>query len=297
MHILVTGAQGQLGRACLDALAAAGHHTIGVDRPEGDLTEAGVAARLLELHQPDRVLHTAAFTAVDQAESRREEALAVNATATERLARACSEHGCALTAVSTDYVFAGTDPAGYAEDAPLDPVNWYGTTKARGEAAVRAHAGAWQIVRTSWLFGHGPSNFVRTIWSRLEQGQTLRVVDDQRGCPTYAPDLAALLVELAVRDVPGIVHGTNTGVCTWFEFAREIARLSGADPARITPCTTADYPTPARRPACSVLRDTRLADLGIAPRPHWRDALARYLDWLTTHEDPLPPAGKERGSS
>lgn len=278
MRILVTGARGQLGRACLDAFTAAGHHAVGIDLGEGDLTVGGVAASLLAANAPDRVVHTAAFTAVDLAESRRDEALAANAEATGLLAAACRDRGCALTYVSTDYVFDGEDPDGYAEDAALAPINWYGETKARGEAAVRAQdPPGWQIVRTSWLFGHGPANFVLTIRGRLREGRVLDVVDDQRGCPTYAVDLAGLLVELAACGAPGIFHGTNGGVCTWFEFARQIARLDGHPEASVRPCATGQYRTVARRPACSVLRDTRLAGLGIAPRPTWQDALARYL--------------------
>lgn len=293
MRVLVTGANGQLGRACCEALAAAGGRAIGVDLPDGDLAVPGAAERLLRRHAPARVIHTAAYTAVDRAETEREAALAVNGTATALLVAACAEHRCALTYVSTDYVFGGDDPDGYAEDAPPAPINWYGQTKARGEAAVRAGAGPWQIVRTSWLFGHGQTNFVRAVLGRLERGEELTVVDDQRGCPTYAPDLAVLLGELAAAGVEGIVHGTNTGACTWFEFAREIARLTGHDPARVRPCATADWPTAARRPACSVLRDTRLAALGIAPRPTWRDALARYLAWLG--QSRAPGAGAQTG--
>jgi dTDP-4-dehydrorhamnose reductase len=292
MRILVTGSRGQLGLACLDACQAAGLTAVGVDLPDGDLTRPETSPRLLAEYRPDRVIHTAAYTAVDRAESERDQALAANAAATAHLAAACAEHGSALTYVSTDYVFAGDDPVGYAEDAPLAPVNWYGETKARGEAAVQAQAASgqlsrplsWQIVRTSWLFGHGPANFVRTIRRRLQEGASLRVVSDQRGCPTYAPDLAVLLVELALIDAEGIFHGTNTGVCTWYEFAREIARLEAHPPARIAPCTTADYPTAARRPACSILCDTRLTALGVTPRPTWQDALARYLIWLAADQ-------------
>jgi len=285
MRILITGADGQLGRACCAAFGAAGHATVGVDLPHGDLATEGVAAGLVTAHRPDRVIHCAAYTAVDRAETERERALAGNATATANLAAACAQHGVALTAISTDYVLAGTDPRGYAEDAPREPVNWYGETKARAEAAVEQLGGAWQVVRTSWLFGHGPQNFVRAIRRLLAERPQLAVVADQRGCPTYAPDLADLLVGLAPLAASGIFHGTNAGACTWFEFAQEIARLSGADPARISPCTTADYPTAARRPACSILRDERTAALGLPPRPSWRDALARYVAWLDAAEE------------
>lgn len=284
MRILVTGARGQLGLACLEALPAAGHEVIGVDLPDGDLTESKTAERLLDQHAPDRVIHAAAYTAVDRAETDRDAAIKANGAATALMVDACRKRGCALTYLSTDYVFSGDCSEGYREDAPLDPVNWYGRTKALGEGFVAGLAGdcPWQIVRTSWLFGHGPRNFVRAILGRLERGGDLQVADDQRGCPTYAPDLALLLEGLAASGALGIFHGTNRGATTWYDFAREIARLSGHDPARVHPCTTAEYPTPARRPACSVLLDTRLKALELPPLPPWCDALAHYLVWLET---------------
>ncbi len=285
MRTLVTGSRGQLGQSCLQVFAAAGHSTEGVDLHDGDLAAPDTASRLLAQARPDRVIHCAAYTAVDRAETERDAAEAGNATATERLCLACEEQDVALTHLSTDYVFAGTADAGYAEDEPRDPINWYGATKARAEEAVERLPVPWQIVRTSWLFGHGPANFVRTIRRLLGERETLTVVDDQRGCPTYAPDLAALLLRLIEGGVTGVVHGTNVGHCTWYEFAREIARLGGADPDRIVPCATASFPTPARRPACSILRDTRLAELGVAPAPDWRDALARYVAWLDENEE------------
>jgi dTDP-4-dehydrorhamnose reductase len=289
MRILVTGSRGQLGRACLEVFAAAGHDTGGVDLPESDLSRDGVAAGLLAGSAWDRVVHCAAYTAVDRAETERAAAEAGNATATERVAAACQARGVALTHLSTDYVFAGDDPAGYREDAPRDPANHYGRTKARAEEAVERLTVPWQIVRTSWLFGHGPANFVRTIRRLLGERETLRVVDDQRGSPTYAPDLAALLLHLVERGAEGVFHGTNAGHTTWFGFAREIARLGGEDPGRISPCATSEFPTPARRPACSILLDTRLAELGVPRAPDWRDALARYLRWLEQNEERTRP--------
>jgi dTDP-4-dehydrorhamnose reductase len=288
MRILVTGARGQLGQACCDAFTAAGYGVRGVDLADGDLARADEAAAVVRASRPERVVHCAAYTAVDRAETEREAALVGNATATANLVRACEEAGCALTMVGTDYVFAGDDPGGYAEDAPRAPVNWYGETKARAETAVEAAAVPWQIVRTSWLFGHGPHNFVRTIRRLLRERPELRVVDDQRGCPTYAPDLAALLVQLAEAGADGVFHGTNAGPCTWYEFACAIARLGGSDPARIRPCRTEEFPTPAPRPACSILHDTRTAALGIPPRPPWQDALARYVAWLDANEEQTP---------
>jgi len=279
VKILVTGARGQLGRA-VTARCAQAWPTVGVDLPDGDLAEPAVAERLLAEHRPDRVIHCAAYTQVDSAESEPDLAMRVNADATANVARACATWHAGLTYVSTDYVFAGTATDGYAESDPRAPVNRYGETKAAGEEAVENLAPSWQIVRTSWLFGDGPTNFVLTIRRLLAERESFSVIDDQHGSPTYTVDLAELLAWLAGNDATGHFHGTNRGVCTWFAFAREIARGSGADPERIRPCTTADYPTPARRPAVSILRDTRLAELGAPPRPAWADAVRRYVEFL-----------------
>jgi dTDP-4-dehydrorhamnose reductase len=284
MRILVTGAHGQLGRSLLTVLPETGHEAAGVDLPDGDLADAGIADAMLARLAPDQVIHAAAYTAVDQAETDRREAERGNAVATERLAAACEAAGCPLTLISTDYVFAGDRVDGYAEDADRAPVSWYGQTKARAEEAVEAMTVPWRIVRTSWLFGHGPQNFVQTMRRLLATRDTLRVVDDQRGAPTYAVDLARLLGELAGREAWGIFHGTNRGLTTWCGFAREIARISGHDPARIEACSTDEYPTAARRPLNAVLLETRLAAVGVAPMPTWQDALGRYLNWLDRNE-------------
>lgn len=281
MKILVTGAQGMLGRAVVRRLGA-DHQVRGVDLADGDLSREQVADDLLERHAPDWVIHCAAWTDVDGAESHRQEALAANGRATTLLALACDRCGCGLSYISTDYVFDGEGPdLGYAEDHPRDPINHYGRTKADGEQSVERMTAPWQIVRISWLFGDGPVNFPRTIRRLLAERETLRVVDDQRGCPTYTEDVARVLAFLVSGRHRGIFHGTNAGVCTWYDMAREVARLVGTDPGRIHPCGSDEYPTAARRPRCSVLRSTRLEELGCPPRPPWQKALERYLAGLT----------------
>ena len=278
MKVLVTGAAGMLGRAVVAAFQS-DHTVIGVDLPEGDLTQPSEVMALFRVSRPDWVVHTAAFTDVDGAETQTARAWAVNVEATAHLCAACDQYEAGLTYLSTDYVFAGSAD-GYDEDSPRDPINYYGLTKARGEEAVELRTGPWQIVRTSWLFGPGPHNFVLTIRRLLDEQRKIRVVNDQVGCPTYAPDLAVVLLWLVGTGQSGYYHGTNAGSCTWFAFAREIARLGGADPTWIEPCTSHEYPTPARRPACSILRSRHLEALGCPPRPTWSRALKRYLRLL-----------------
>lgn len=284
MKVLVTGCAGMLGRTVMRRLSSR-LDLVGVDLPDADLSRPDDVARLLDAFAGDWVLHCAAWTDVDGAESRREEAFAANTTATRNLAAACEEHGTGLTFISTDYVFAGEgsggDPRqGYREDDRRDPLNYYGLTKARAEEAVEAMSVPWQIVRTSWLFGDGRVNFPKTIRRLLAEGRDLRVVQDQEGCPTGADDLADLLGWLVSSRARGIFHGTNAGRCTWFDVAREVARLVGADPQRITPCGSEEYPTAARRPRVSVLASHRLEEAGCSPRAPWQEALARYIQLL-----------------
>ncbi len=274
----MTGADGMLGRAVLSLFQGC-LAVVGVDLPDGDLTDRRAVDRIFARHRPDWCVHTAAFTDVDGAESNLDRARAVNGDATGHVAAACAGCGAGLTYLSTDYVFAGTAD-GYDEDAPREPINHYGSTKALGEEAVENSGLMWQIVRTSWLFGSGPKNFVLTIRRLLAERETISVVDDQRGCPTYALDLAAVLLFLVEKGSTGYFHGTNEGACSWYRFAGEIARQTGADPDRIEPCRTSAFPAPARRPACSVLRSHNLERLGCAPRPSWQDALGRYLRTL-----------------
>ncbi len=283
MKVLVTGSEGMLGRVVVTTLDLV-HDVTGVDLADGDLTRPTDVAALFAEHGPDWVVHTAAYTDVDGAEQDAARASAVNGGATAGLAAACDACGAGLTYVSTDYVFDGDAPEGYMEGALRNPLSVYGRTKAEGEAAVEAMSAPWQIVRTSWLFGTGPRNFVLTIRRLLGERQSLNVVDDQTGSPTYAPDLARVLAHLLIERPTGVFHATNTGVCTWFDFAREIARLSDADPERIGPCGSIAYPTPAKRPACSILRSHNLEAAGCPERPSWQDALVRYIAQLNTND-------------
>jgi dTDP-4-dehydrorhamnose reductase len=284
MKVLVTGARGMLGTTLMrvmDEDREKPWQVVGVDLPDGDLTSEGTAASLLQEHRPEWVVHCAAWTRVDDAETHEAEALAINGRATALLAAACDEAGCGLTYLSTDYVFDGEGPAeGYTEEYPRSPLNAYGRTKAAGEEAVEAMVSPWQIIRISWLFGDGPVNFPRTIRRLLGERETLKVVNDQHGCPTYAEDLCRVLTFLVSGRHRGIFHATNSGSCTWYDVACEVARLVGTDPGRIHACPSSEYPTLAKRPRISVLRSRALEEAGCAPRPAWQDGLARYIALL-----------------
>jgi len=278
LKILVTGASGMLG-SCVVERFQADHAVTGVDLPDGDLSIKSEAAAIFSKVKPQWVIHCAAWTNVDGAESSREEAMAANGTATANVAALCEKYESGLTAISTDYVFDGRGQ-GFVEDNPIDPINYYGVTKAAAEKSIQDLTTPWQIVRTSWLFGHGKVNFVKTIGRLLGERDTLRVVNDQTGCPTYTEDLADILVFLVAEKAQGVFHGTNTGSCSWYEFAQEIARLMDSDPGRIFPCTSSEFPTPAKRPACSILLSTALEQLGCPERPSWQNAVARYVEFL-----------------
>ncbi len=278
MKILVTGCDGMLGRTVMRRLAA-GHTLTGVDMADGDLTDPRTVKDIVAEVAPAWVVHCAAWTDVDGADSAPDEAMAANAGATEILARECGLIGAGLCYISTDYVFDGQGD-GFDEQDLRRPVNHYGLTKARGEEFVAAMSGPWQILRTSWLFGDGRVNFIKTIRGLLDTKDRLRVVDDQRGCPTYAEDLSDVIGFLVSGRHRGIFHGTNAGSTTWFGLAREVATGCGADPERIEPCPSSEYPTAAVRPACSILRSGNLEKVGCPARPSWRDAVVRYLRYL-----------------
>ncbi len=275
MRLFVTGSRGQLGRALERAAADRGHEYVGCDLPELDVTDAGAVRGAIAAARPHAIVNCAAFTAVDAAEGDEAAALAVNGTAVEGLVRIADEIGAVLVQISTDYVFDGSSCRPYREDDPTNPQSAYGRTKLAGErAALTARRNL--VVRTAWLFGEG-ANFVGAIRRQLEAGATtLRVVSDQRGCPTFAGDLAAALVRLLEAEASGLVHTVNAGDASWLEFAGEIVRQLGAD-AEVVPITTAEADRPAPRPAYSVLDASRFRGIAGADLPPWQDALARHL--------------------
>lgn len=270
---LVIGARGQLGVDLVAALP--GEDVVALDQAELDVTDVGAVAAALSELRPSVVLNVAGYTAVDAAETDREAAFAVNATAPGLLAAGCAQLGATLVHVSTDYVFAGDATTPYREDAPASPRSVYGRSKLDGERRVRAVLAKHYVVRTAWLYGAAGDNFVKTI-ARLErQRETLHVVDDQRGSPTWSAELARGLVALARSGAPyGTYHCTASGSTTWWGLARAVFEELGADPDRVLPCTTSRFPRPAPRPAYSVLSDAAWRAAGLAPLPPWRQQLA-----------------------
>jgi dTDP-4-dehydrorhamnose reductase len=275
VRILVTGAEGILGRAIREWLGA--RHTLYLwGRDEADVRDpAGVegAARGIEF---DVVIHAAAMTDVDRCESEFELALAVNRDGTRNVARLVRARNAALVYVSTDYVFDGTKEGAYLEEDPPSPINAYGRSKLAGEEAAREGAGRCLIVRTSWLYGLGGRNFVDTIAEKLGRGETPEVVTDQRGSPTYARDLVRGIERLLCTKASGVVHVSNQGETTWHGFAVAIAKHLGSG-LTIRQTTSARFARPARRPANSVLSGERFRALTGHTLPHWEEALRDYL--------------------
>jgi dTDP-4-dehydrorhamnose reductase len=274
---LVTGARGQLGTELVEALD--GEIVLAVGHAELDIADAPAVERVVADFVPDLVVNAAAYTAVDAAESDEDAAYRVNATGPAMVAAALARHGGRMVHVSTDYVFAGDATHPYQVDDVPAPKSAYGRTKLAGEQAVRELLpDASYVVRTAWVYGTAGSNFVKTM-ARLERERdTLDVVDDQRGSPTWSADLARGLVELARSDAtPGIYHCTNAADTTWYGFARAIFEELGADASRVRRTTTDAFPRPARRPAYSVLSDAGWRTAGLTPLPTWRDALRRAL--------------------
>ena len=279
---VITGAGGMLGRDLLTALEQAGEQAAGLARRELDITDGAAVRAALSQHRPDIVVNCAAWTRVDDAETHESEALAVNGHGAANLAGACAETGARLVHVSTDYVFAGDSARPYAERDATGPRTAYGRTKLAGEQAVLRELPAdGYVLRTAWLYGaHGP-NFVRTMIRCERERPAVDVVDDQHGQPTWTADVARAVIALVRSAAPaGVYHATSSGSVTWYGFAREIFGLLGADPARVRPVTTAEFPRPAPRPAYSVLGHDAWAAAGLGPLPGWQESLRNALPGL-----------------
>lgn len=276
---LVTGAGGMLGTELVARLRAAGAEVFAAARGDLDVLDGAAVRRVIGSCMPSTVVNCAGWTAVDDAEAHEDAARAVNGLAVGVLAEACASYGAALIQISTDYVFSGTASEPYPEGAPTSPVNAYGRTKLLGEKAVLAYRKGY-VLRTAWLYGaHGP-NFVRTMVRLAGERDTVDVVDDQHGQPTWTGDLADRIIALAdAAPAPGVYHATGSGRTTWYGLARELFTLLGHDPARVRPTMTANFPRPAPRPAFSVLGHDRWAEAGLSPMRDWRTAL--HAAWPT----------------
>ncbi|MCE5291471.1 MAG: dTDP-4-dehydrorhamnose reductase [Nocardiaceae bacterium] len=277
MHtVLVTGAEGQLGRQVIRKSADQEVEVVGLSRLDLDITDlAAVRKRIAE---PVTVINCAAYTAVDRAETDADAAYSINETGAANLARACAEVGARLIHVSTDYVFSGTSERPYEPDDPTGPKTVYGASKLAGERAIAELAPTSTIVRTAWVYTGVGTDFVATMRRLEAERDVVRVVTDQVGSPTYAADLADGLLELAeLAEAPLILHATNDGATSWYEFARAIFAEIGADPDRVQPTTSAEFVRPAPRPAYSVLSSRAWGAVGLTPLRGWREALHASL--------------------
>ncbi len=288
--VLVIGCRGQVGRELMAARLPAGISRIGLGHGDLDLTDRGAVRRVIDRCRPALIVNAAGYTAVDRAEAEPQAAFAVNADGPARLAEAAAAVGSSLLHLSTDYVFDGAKAGAYTEDDPLGPLGVYGASKAAGERAVRERLEHHVILRTSWIFGTHGTNFVKTMLRLGRERDQLHVVADQRGCPTGAADIADAIFAIAQQllierrgDVWGTYHFAGRGSTTWYEFAEAIferaATFWGRRPA-VVPITTADYPTPARRPAASVLDCTRFERTFAIPRRPWTERLDAVLQSL-----------------
>ncbi|MEU3937135.1 dTDP-4-dehydrorhamnose reductase [Streptomyces sp. NPDC029044] len=282
MRWLITGAGGMLGRDVVEELTSRGESVVGLDRTALDITDPAAVDAAVRQHRPDLVVNCAAYTAVDDAETDEARALEINGAGPRLLARACAAHDVRMLHLSTDYVFSGearTTP--YPEDHPTGPRTAYGRTKLAGERAVLEELpGTSAVLRTAWLYGVHGSNFVRTMIGLEARRDTLDVVDDQRGQPTWSVDVAERIADLGPRigsDAHGVYHATGAGEATWYELAREVFSLIGADPDRVRPTSSAAFPRPAPRPAYSALAHGRWQEIGLPLPRDWRSALHEAL--------------------
>jgi len=276
--ILVTGSNGQLGWE-LGQLAKSypAFKFVLVDRSQLDLSFPETFEKMIHTIKPDCIVNTAAYTAVDKSETEKALSYTVNATAVQTLASICKKLAIPFITYSTDYVFDGEATQPYASSTKVDPVNYYGSTKAAGETlAMEANEDA-IIIRTSWVFSSHGNNFVKTMMRLMKERASLNIVADQKGRPTYAKDLAMATMKMieamnAGKSIKGVYHYANTGETTWFDFAAKIKAIAGLDCA-LNPIETKDFPTPAKRPAYSVLDTSKIEEALSIAIPHWEDAL------------------------
>lgn len=275
MRILVTGAKGQLGVDVVNLLDKK-HEVIGMDRQQLDVTNPEECTYVIQRLQPDVVIHCAAFTQVDLAEREADQAFLVNAKGSRNIAIASEVVGAKIVYISTDYVFDGSHTVPYHANDKTNPINVYGKSKLAGEHFIQSHSSKYYIIRTSWLYGKYGNNFVKTMLKLSSTRDEITVVADQLGSPTYTIDLVKFLANLIETDHYGIYHASNTGSCTWYEFAQAIFKLSNIK-INVHPCSTEEYQIAAPRPMYSVLDHNSILSHGFQDLRPWEEALRAYL--------------------
>lgn len=285
-RVMVTGAAGQLGYDVVKTFKAEGHQVLACDKNQMDITDQQQCTDMIKTFRPHIIIHCAAYTAVDQAEVDEDTAYEINASGTRNIAVAAESVKAKLVYISTDYVFDGSGSTPYREYDVTNPQSVYGKSKLAGERLVQSLCTQWFIIRTSWVFGVYGSNFVKTMLELMAKRPQLQVVHDQQGSPTYTVDLARFIHTLSTSEKYGIYHASNSGTCTWYEFAQaireEAGKQSGFEPtAELTPCTTDQFPRPAPRPAYSVMDHLAIRTNGLEPLRPWREALIAFLKELS----------------
>ena len=277
MKVLVTGINGQLGHDVMGELKKRGHEAVGVDIGEMDITDAGCVKRVMTQTAPEAVIHCSAYTAVDRAEEEVELCRRVNAEGTKNVAEVCAGLDCKLLYLSTDYIFSGEGERTWEPGDEPDPLNVYGLTKFEGEQEIKSRMDKYFIVRISWVFGVNGNNFIKTMLRLGRENGAVRVVDDQIGSPTYTYDLAVLLVDMIETEKYGEYHASNEGICSWYEFAKEIFAAAGMNEVEVTPVSSEEFPAKAKRPKNSRMSKEKLVKNGFNKLPSWQDAVKRYV--------------------
>ncbi len=283
MRVLVTGVKGQLGFDVMNELAKRNIEGIGVDIDEMDITDSNSVDKVITEANPDAVIHCAAYTAVDAAEDNADVCRKVNRDGTQNIADVCKKLDCKMIYISTDYVFDGEGERPWEPDDERKPLNVYGQTKYEGELAVENTLTKYFIVRIAWVFGVNGKNFIKTMLNLSKTRDSLTVVCDQFGSPTYTYDLARLLVDMVQTEKYGFYHATNEGITNWYEFAVEIFKTAGIE-MKVSPVSSDQYPAKAKRPSNSRMSKEKLELNGFDRLPSWQDALKRYIDVLKERE-------------
>jgi dTDP-4-dehydrorhamnose reductase len=275
MKVVVTGANGQLGQDLVRIIGDL-HKVVGLGRSDLDIRDLDECKKIIRQLKPDVIIHAAAYTAVDLAESDEDEAYSVNAYGSRNMAVAAEESGAKLCLISTDYVFDGNATSPYKEHDQTNPQGVYGKSKLAGEQLVQSLSSRFFIVRTSWVYGQYGNNFVKTMLKLSKERDQLMIVNDQVGSPTYTVDLSKFLLDLIETDNFGIYHASNSGHCSWYEFAKAIFTESGIN-VQVEPCTSGQFPRPAPRPSYSVMDHLAIRSQGFADLRPWREALQEFL--------------------